>query len=180
MSLKGEGTISGRVSGSSSTDMPNPCPKHELLFGFQRLSAPENKCSDIYIDECKIDPCAVPTGTHNLAINSNHSMLEQLAAADLPGPEFDTLVERVWDTEVKVEAIIKFLGLDRCKDTMVGDNLTPGISGGEKKRLTSAEMLVGPKRVLLMDEISTGLDSATVFAVVKWLALATKSMRWVS
>jgi ABC-type multidrug transport system ATPase subunit len=41
-----------------------------------------------------------------------------------------------------------------------------GISGGERKRLTTAEMVVGPQRVLLMDEISTGLDSATLFSVI--------------
>ena len=103
-----------------------------------------------------------------------------MAAADLPPAEFDAFVERVWGTAVKVDAIIKFLGLDRCKNTMVGDSLTRGISGGEKKRLTSAELLVGPKTVLMMDEITTGLDSATVFSVIKWLAVATHSLRWVS
>ena len=28
----------------------------------------------------------------------------------------------------------------------VGDAMTRGVSGGEKKRLTTAEMLVGPRR----------------------------------
>jgi ABC-type Mn2+/Zn2+ transport system ATPase subunit len=51
---------------------------------------------------------------------------------------------------------------------MVGDGglMMRGISGGERKRLTTAEMVVGPQRVLLMDEISTGLDSATLFSVI--------------
>ena len=31
-----------------------------------------------------------------------------------------------------------------------------GVSGGEKKRVTTGEILVGGARVLLMDEISTG------------------------
>ncbi|CAD7702122.1 unnamed protein product [Ostreobium quekettii] len=99
------------------------------------------------------------------------------AAADLPDDEFDAFIQKIWGTAVKVEAIIKFLGLERCKDTMVGDSMTRGISGGEKKRLTSAEMLVGPKTVLLMDDISTGLDSATLFSVIKWLRQATHSLR---
>jgi hypothetical protein len=51
-------------------------------------------------------------------------------------------------------------------NTQVGDALIRGISGGERKRLTTAEMAVGPRRVLLMDEISTGLDSATLFSVI--------------
>nr|GME18056.1 pleiotropic drug resistance protein 2-like [Ipomoea batatas] len=44
-----------------------------------------------------------------------------------------------------------------------------GISGGQKKRLTTGEMLVGPAKVLLMDEISTGLDSSTTFQIVKYM-----------
>ena len=32
-----------------------------------------------------------------------------------------------------------------------------GVSGGQKKRVTTAEMLVGPKKILFLDEISTGL-----------------------
>jgi hypothetical protein len=37
-----------------------------------------------------------------------------------------------------------------------------GVSGGERKRVTSAEMLVGHSRILAMDEISTGLVGAGV------------------
>ena len=32
-------------------------------------------------------------------------------------------------------------------------------------------MLVGQRRVLMLDEINTGLDSATLFSVVSFLAL---------
>lgn len=31
-----------------------------------------------------------------------------------------------------------------------------GVSGGERKRVTTGEMIVGPSKVLFMDEISTG------------------------
>jgi len=42
-----------------------------------------------------------------------------------------------------------------------------GISGGQKKRVTTGEMLVGRAKALFMDEISTGLDSATTFQIIK-------------
>jgi ABC-2 type transporter len=63
---------------------------------------------------------------------------------------------------------MRLLGLGHCADALVGDGglLARGISGGERKRLTTAEMVVGPQRVLLMDEISTGLDSATLQSVI--------------
>ncbi|XP_010528954.1 PREDICTED: ABC transporter G family member 29-like [Tarenaya hassleriana] len=44
-----------------------------------------------------------------------------------------------------------------------------GISGGQKKRLTTGEMIVGPTKTLFMDEISTGLDSSTTYQIVKCL-----------
>lgn len=33
--------------------------------------------------------------------------------------------------------LTKILGLDICADTLVGDEMLKGISGGQKKRLTS-------------------------------------------
>ncbi|CAH2065386.1 unnamed protein product [Thlaspi arvense] len=64
---------------------------------------------------------------------------------------------------------LKILGLDICKDTIVGDDMMRGISGGQKKRVTTGEMIVGPTKPLFMDEISTGLDSSTTFQIVKCL-----------
>ncbi|XP_023759511.1 ABC transporter G family member 35 isoform X1 [Lactuca sativa] len=63
----------------------------------------------------------------------------------------------------------QILGLDICRDTFVGDQMRRGISGGQKKRVTTGEMLVGPAKTLFMDEISTGLDSSTTFQIVKCL-----------
>ena len=42
-----------------------------------------------------------------------------------------------------------------------GDALVRGVSGGQKRRVTVAEMLTGFQKVFMMDEISTGLDSST-------------------
>uniref|UniRef100_A0A453SI24 ABC-2 type transporter domain-containing protein n=1 Tax=Aegilops tauschii subsp. strangulata TaxID=200361 RepID=A0A453SI24_AEGTS len=67
----------------------------------------------------------------------------------------------------------QILGLDICADTMVGDDMLRGISGGQRKRVTTGEMMVGAERALFMDEISTGLDSSTTFQIVKSLGLIT-------
>ncbi|XLU44223.1 hypothetical protein S245_039037, partial [Arachis hypogaea] len=61
------------------------------------------------------------------------------------------------------------LGLDICADTIVGNEMLRGISGGQRKRVTTGEMLVGPTNALFMDEISTGLDSSTTFQIVNSL-----------
>ncbi|CAH9086271.1 unnamed protein product [Cuscuta epithymum] len=52
---------------------------------------------------------------------------------------------------------------------MVGDEMLRGISGGQKKRVTTGEMIVGPAKALFMDEISTGLDSSTTYSIVNSL-----------
>jgi Fe-S cluster assembly ATPase SufC len=44
--------------------------------------------------------------------------------------------------------------LQICADTIVGSHTRRGISGGQKKRVTTGEIVVGPCKVLLMDEIS--------------------------
>lgn len=72
-------------------------------------------------------------------------------------------------TNFVTDYVLKILGLDICADTMIGDQMHRGISGGQKKRVTTGEMLVGRAKVLFMDEISTGLDSATTFQIIKCL-----------
>nr|CAB3459684.1 unnamed protein product [Digitaria exilis] len=71
------------------------------------------------------------------------------------------------EVNVVTDYVLKILGLEICADTMVGDEMRRGISGGQRKRVTTGEMLVGPARALFMDEISTGLDSSTTFQIVK-------------
>ncbi|EEY69760.1 ATP-binding Cassette (ABC) Superfamily [Phytophthora infestans T30-4] len=64
------------------------------------------------------------------------------------------------------DVILQQLGLKNCQDTIVGDAMTRGISGGERKRVTTGEMKFGMKYVSLMDEISTGLDSAATYDII--------------
>lgn len=42
--------------------------------------------------------------------------------------------------------------------------------------MVSGELLVGPARVLFMDEISTGLDSATAYEIIKYLRHSTHAL----
>ncbi|KAK4412483.1 ABC transporter G family member 31 [Sesamum alatum] len=68
---------------------------------------------------------------------------------------------------VSTDYILKVLGLDVCADTLVGNDMLRGVSGGQRKRVTTGEMVVGPRKTLFMDEISTGLDSSTTFQIVQ-------------
>ncbi|ONM54314.1 ABC transporter G family member 40 [Zea mays] len=91
-------------------------------------------------------------------------------AGIIPDKETDTYMKAAATGDQKADVvtnhILKVLGLDVCADTIVGNNMLRGISGGQKKRVTTAEMLVTPGRAVFMDEISTGLDSSTTFQIV--------------
>ncbi|CAM6074535.1 unnamed protein product [Sphagnum tenellum] len=68
---------------------------------------------------------------------------------------------------LSTDYILKVLGLEICADVPVGSDMLRGISGGQKKRVTTGEMVVGPTKTLFMDHISTGLDSSTTFQIVR-------------
>ncbi|KAE9124932.1 ABC transporter G family member 37 [Phytophthora fragariae] len=68
---------------------------------------------------------------------------------------------------LRTELFLQILGLESCAETVVGDALLRGVSGGERKRVTVGEVLVGGQSLFLCDEISTGLDSAATFDIVE-------------
>ncbi|XP_043723660.1 ABC transporter G family member 31-like isoform X2 [Telopea speciosissima] len=68
---------------------------------------------------------------------------------------------------LSTDYILKVLGLDICAETLVGNDMLRGVSGGQRKRVTTGEMVVGPRKTIFMDEISTGLDSSTTYQIVK-------------
>ncbi|RAW21404.1 ABC transporter G family member 31, partial [Phytophthora cactorum] len=64
------------------------------------------------------------------------------------------------------DIVIEQLGMQNCQNTIIGNGMLRGVSGGERKRVTTGEMEFGMKYMSLMDEISTGLDSATAFDII--------------
>eukprot|EP00878_Enallax_costatus_P039718 GHUV01045601.1.p1 GENE.GHUV01045601.1~~GHUV01045601.1.p1 ORF type:complete len:136 (+),score=37.20 GHUV01045601.1:442-849(+) len=93
--------------------------------------------------------------------------------------EFANLL-RLQGSNFKVELVLRLLGLTNARNTIIGSSMVRGVSGGERKRVTSGEMLVGNQRVLMMDEISTGLDSATLYSIVTFLKQAVGAMKTVA
>ncbi|ETO84519.1 ATP-binding Cassette (ABC) Superfamily [Phytophthora nicotianae] len=78
--------------------------------------------------------------------------------------------------KLRTELFLQILGLENCADTVVGNALLRGVSGGERRRVTVGEMLVGGQSLFLCDEISTGLDSAATFDIVKALRTWCKTL----
>jgi hypothetical protein len=68
------------------------------------------------------------------------------------------------------------IGFASASNTVVGDALLRGVSGGERKRVAVGEVLVGGQSLFLCDEISTGLDSAATFDTIKALRTWCKTL----
>ncbi|XP_014500002.1 ABC transporter G family member 40 isoform X2 [Vigna radiata var. radiata] len=112
-------------------------------------------------------------------VGSRYDLLSELSRREIaanikPDPIIDiymkaTASKSLEANQMMTEYILKILGLEMCADIVVGDETLRGVSGGQRKRVTTGEMLVGPTNALFMDEISSGLDSSTTVQIIKCL-----------
>ncbi|KAH3671245.1 hypothetical protein OGAPHI_000468 [Ogataea philodendri] len=75
-----------------------------------------------------------------------------------------------------VDEIILELGLKECRNTLVGDRVNKGLSGGEKRRLSVGIQLVSNPSILFLDEPTTGLDSYNAYLLCESLKRLTKRL----
>ncbi|EKX41157.1 hypothetical protein GUITHDRAFT_60683, partial [Guillardia theta CCMP2712] len=68
-----------------------------------------------------------------------------------------------------VNDVITILHLDRCADTLIGDEMIKGISGGEKRRTSIGVELITSPSILFLDEPTSGLDSFAAYNVIQAL-----------
>ncbi|XP_058208544.1 pleiotropic drug resistance protein 1-like isoform X1 [Rhododendron vialii] len=129
---------------------------------------------DLHIGELTVRETLAFSGRCQ-GVGTCYEMLAELSRREKqanikPDPDIDIFMKAALlegqEASVVTDYVLKILDLEICADNLVGDEMRRGISGGQKKRLTTGEMLVGPARALLMDEISTGLDSSTTFQIV--------------
>ncbi|CAK7235581.1 hypothetical protein SBRCBS47491_009341 [Sporothrix bragantina] len=74
--------------------------------------------------------------------------------------------------ETIVKVTMAVFGLSHTYNTKVGDNFVRGVSGGERKRVSIAEMFLSRTRIGAWDNSTRGLDSASALQFVKSLRLA--------
>ncbi|KAG0221326.1 hypothetical protein BGW41_006854, partial [Actinomortierella wolfii] len=87
------------------------------------------------------------------------------------------------DKAAFVELVLLELGLKECANTMVGDpgggengsSGVRGISGGERRRVSAGVQLLTNPKMLLCDEVTSGLDAFSSYEVMKSLTNLAKS-----
>ena len=88
-------------------------------------------------------------------------------AARLPG-----VSRKQFDSEV-LETVLKMLNISHTAQTLVGNEFVRGVSGGERKRVSIAEMMATRARVQCWDNSTRGLDASTALDFVKSLRVMT-------
>ncbi|KAF3635181.1 Pleiotropic drug resistance protein 1 [Capsicum annuum] len=90
-------------------------------------------------------------------VGSRYEMLAELLRREKeanikPNPDIDIFMKAAategQETNIIIDYVLKLLGLEICADAMVGDEMIRGVSGGQKKCVTTGEMIVGPCKEL--------------------------------
>jgi ABC-type multidrug transport system ATPase subunit len=74
---------------------------------------------------------------------------------------------------IVAEALMKMFGIEHTKYTLVGDEYTRGVSGGERKRVSIAETLASKSTVVAWDNSTRGLDASTALDYARSLRVMT-------
>ncbi|KAG6820654.1 hypothetical protein H0H93_013505 [Arthromyces matolae] len=91
-----------------------------------------------------------------------------------PGPNgrLPGVSRKEFDQEVS-DTVLQMLNISHTKQTLVGDEFVRGVSGGERKRVSIAEMMATRARVQCWDNSTRGLDASTALDFVKSLRIMT-------
>lgn len=114
-----------------------------------------------------LDDIHIPTLTVGQTLNFALSTKTPGPKGRLPGisrSEFNAAVK---------DMLLKMLNIVHTENTLVGDSFVRGVSGGERKRVSIAEMMTTRARVQCWDNSSRGLDASTALDFVRSLRIMT-------
>ncbi|PLW16757.1 hypothetical protein PCANC_12310 [Puccinia coronata f. sp. avenae] len=87
-----------------------------------------------------------------------------------PGKRLPSVTRAQFVDQV-LDVLLKMLGISHTKNTLVGDAHVRGVSGGERKRVSIAEMMATRACVLSWDNSTRGLDASTALSYAKSLRI---------
>lgn len=85
----------------------------------------------------------------------------------LPGVSRQKYAEHLRDV------VMAIFGISHTVNTKVGDDFVRGVSGGERKRVSIAEVTLNQSAIQCWDNSTRGLDSATALQFARTLRLST-------
>ncbi|RKP35305.1 P-loop containing nucleoside triphosphate hydrolase protein [Dimargaris cristalligena] len=97
-------------------------------------------------------------------------------ALKMKTPSTRILTNRSQRRRAVTDILIKMFGLQRCADTIVGNSMIRGISGGEKKRTSIAEQMATDATITVWDGSTKGLDASSALDYVRSLRIVADLM----
>ncbi|KAL6715305.1 ATP-binding cassette transporter snq2 [Lecanora helva] len=77
------------------------------------------------------------------------------------------------EINIIIDALMKMFGIRHTEKTLVGNEMVPGVSGGERKRVGIAETLATKSTVVCWDNTTRGLDASTALDYANSLRIMT-------
>lgn len=74
------------------------------------------------------------------------------------------------------DAVMAVFGISHTINTRVGNDYVRGVSGGERKRVSIAEVMLSQSSIQCWDNSTRGLDSATALEFARTLRLSSELM----
>lgn len=97
--------------------------------------------------------------------------LEFAASVRMPSSHWGR-ISRAESARYVAQVVMAVCGLSHTYNTKVGNEFVRGVSGGERKRVSLAEMMVAGSPFMAWDNSTRGLDSATALRFVETLRVA--------
>jgi ABC-type multidrug transport system ATPase subunit len=94
------------------------------------------------------------------------------ALAITPQNRFPGVSRECYATHVR-DVVMAVFGLSHTVNTRVGNDFIRGVSGGERKRVSIAEVALTQSPIQCWDNSTRGLDSATALEFVRTVKLST-------
>ncbi|KIW62366.1 hypothetical protein PV04_10546 [Phialophora macrospora] len=98
--------------------------------------------------------------------------LDFAARARTPRNLMPAVTRATYATHLR-DVVMAAFGLSHTGDTIVGSDLVRGVSGGERKRVSIAEVAIGGSTLQCWDNSTRGLDSSTALEFVRTLRTST-------
>jgi ATP-binding cassette subfamily G (WHITE) protein 2 (SNQ2) len=130
----------------------------------------EGVFSGLLLVDCSMpssDDIHIPTLTVGQTLEFALSTKTPGSKGRLPG-----LSRSEFNASVK-DMLFRMLNITHTENTLVGDSFVRGVSGGERKRVSIAEMMTTRARVQCWDNTSRGLDASTALDFVRSLRIMT-------
>ncbi len=149
-----------------------------MLLWFHLAKSTNVHCYDRRSSYCHLDCCA-DTWFCSFYVSPHYrisrlTLMHVSLPSKTPGPNgrLPGLTKTEFNEEV-MGTLLKMLNMTHTAQTLVGDEFVRGVSGGERKRVSIAEMMVTRARVQSWDNSTRGLDASTALDFNKSLRIMT-------